>query len=329
MLASIQRVDKVYKHPNASRLSIVEINNYRCITGLDTFQPNDLCVLIQPDSVLPDQDWAIPYKKFAPNRIKAQKIRGEWSFGLALPINDIGMMLDEYYVGLDVTNVLGITKYVNLELENNLDARRCGLPYSIVKTDETIYLGIQNLQQYFGKRVDISVKVDGQSCTIYYKDGDFGICSRTNDYKLDRQNAFTAHNERYNLQEKLTKFCVDNKVNLALRGESYGPKIQGFKHNPWSKKPHGLALFSVWNIDAMHYERLDSPYYIHKLAPQLGLPTVPILEKDVLFRNEHITKYKNADTINYGEGDVSFEGVVVQSNFGSFKIINMEYDSKK
>lgn len=326
-LATIERIDKIYKHPNADKLSLVEIGNYKCIVGLDEYKDGDICILVRPDSVLPEQEWAIPYKKFVKGRIKATKIRDVWSFGLVVKPADVGIFIlhPEYEVGMDVTDFIGITKFVNLEIENKLEVRRAGLPFSIPKTDEQNWRAIKDYQRLFGSIINITEKVDGQSFTAYYKDGDFGICSRTNDYKLDKQNAFTAHNERYNLQEKITKFCVDNKVNLAFRGESYGPKIQAFKINPYSKKPHGLAFFSVWNIDRMEYERIDSPFYIHKIAPQLGLPLVPMIEEGVEFNQELIDKYEKMEKLN-GE---CFEGVVVQSNSWSCKIINHPYDSKK
>ena len=328
-LATIERIDKVEKHPNADKLSLVSIGAYRCIVSLDEYKEGDLCILVRPDSVLPDQEWAIPYKKFVKGRIKATKIRDVWSFGLVIKPTDVGIHIlhPEYEVGMDVTDFLGITKFVNLEIENKLDVRRAGLPWNIPKSDEDTWRSYKFLEQKIGQITDISEKIDGQSICFYFKDGDFGVCSRSNDYKIEVQNVFTAHLQRYSIQEKLTKFCIDNKVNLAIRGESYGGnKIQNFKHNPYSKLPFGVMLYGVWNIDEMRYCKKGDKYYIFDIAHNFGIPTVPVIEQDVILSYDLINKYeKGLEKIN----DRYFEGVVINGVDFSFKIINFHYDQLK
>lgn len=90
--------------------------------------------------------------------------------------------------------------------------------------------------------------------------------------------------------------------------------------------PVGLALFSTWLIDERRYAAKGHPLYIHTLAPQLGLPTVPMLEQDVILTPELIKKYaEELETVN-GQ---PFEGVVINHAGGSFKVINMFFDSRK
>jgi len=58
----------------------------------------------------------------------------------------------------------------------------------------------------------------------------------------------------------------------------------------------------------------------------MELPTVPVLEKDVILTRELIAKYdEGIETID-GQ---PFEGVVINWRGGSFKVINKHYDSKK
>ena len=75
----------------------------------------------------------------------------------------------------------------------------------------------------------------------------------------------------------------------------------------------------------MKYERTKSKYYIFEVARELNMKTVPMIEKNVEFNQELIDKYLNVKKLN-GE---SFEGVVINTEDGSFKIINMDYDSRK
>jgi hypothetical protein len=42
-------------------------------------------VIIQPDTVLPDESWAEMFKKRG-NRVKAIRLRGHFSFGIVMPL---------------------------------------------------------------------------------------------------------------------------------------------------------------------------------------------------------------------------------------------------
>lgn len=149
------------------------------------------------------------------------------------------------------------------------------------------------------------------------------VCGRSIRFDPNINNKYTQHIDRYNIREKLEKICVDNKVNLALRGESYGRGIQGKAHNPHAQLDPGLAIFSVYLIDEMVYARLDHQFYFARLCEDLDLPMVPIIERTIL--KESTIKYY--DTLEKLRGSF-FEGVVVNGKDFSFKIINKEYDSK-
>jgi hypothetical protein len=58
----------------------------------------------------------------------------------------------------------------------------------------------------------------------------------------------------------------------------------------------------------------------------MGLPTVPMLERDVILTPELIKQY--AEDLEQINGQ-PFEGVVINHAGGSFKIINLAYDAKK
>jgi hypothetical protein len=57
----------------------------------------------------------------------------------------------------------------------------------------------------------------------------------------------------------------------------------------------------------------------------LGLPSVPIVEKDVVLTQELVDKYTKLDDLN---GQL-FEGVVVNTAKTSFKILSLNYDQRK
>lgn len=317
MLATIEQIEKIEDHPNAEKLEIAFVRGYQCIVPIGVWNTGDKCVLIQPDTVLPDSEWAEFYKRS--NRVKAIRLRGVWSFGIVESPEKLGV--SEYAVGSEVGEVLGINKY-ELPEPQNLDAKQNGLPFSIPKTDEERYQNLRSLP--FGERVVITQKIDGQSATYYYKDGEFGVTGRRFEYKLESKNKYTDHISRYDLENKLRNYCERYSVNIALRGESYGEGIQSSKYNPHSKMKNQIAFFSVWLIDEMRYTSPFEQHSVINVCGELGLPTVPVLYEGILTK-DIVEKWRNLDKLD-GE---YFEGVVVAGNGFSFKIISLEYDSRK
>lgn len=324
-LASVEIIKNVINHPNADSLDIVTILGYKAIVKRGLYKENDLIVFIQPDTILPDSNWATFYKSKS-SRVKAIRLRNCWSMGI---VESTNILPPETQIveGMDVTNILGIVKY-EAPVPQQLDAKG-PLPMGIGETDEERYQNIIDIP--YGDTVDVTLKVDGTSMTIYCKKNDdeyvCGITSRTLELKSDCENKYTITAKNLGLFDKILNYCKNNNVNLAFRGELYGQGIQKMKHNPHCNKPFGFAMFSVYNIDTHSYEGIDSVHYYNKVAKQLGIETVTMLEENVVLTPELIKKYdEELENIN----GVPFEGVVIKTKTGgSFKIINKSYDSKK
>jgi RNA ligase (TIGR02306 family) len=322
-LASVEIISSIYPHPNADKLELAKVLGYVCIVPKGIYNIGEKVILIQPDTVLPKVEWSEIYRKFSSNRVKAQKLRGEWSFGI---VENLSLLGDDYQeVGEEVSAILGITKY-ELPIPIDLAVKSTQLPFGIPSTDEERYQNLDLLSLY-GQSVDVTLKIDGQSFTAYYKDGNFGVCGRNLEYKLESYNNYTAHVERYDLESKLRDYCKKYGVNIALRGESYGVGIQSSKINPYAKKKDkGCAFFSVWLIDERKYARRNEKHNIRDLCAAMEISTVPYLQENIILTPELIQEYDEyLEDIN-GE---AFEGVVIQCDNFSFKIINKKYDSKK
>lgn len=321
-LATVEQIVDIFPHPNADKLEFVKVLGYTCITAKGAYTNGEQVILIQPDTVLPDAPWTELYKKFSRSRVKALKLRDAWSFGIVekmtlLPPDRV------FTAGEEVSTLLGIIKY-EAPVPNDI-AFKGALPYGIPKTDEERYQNLP-LNDWMGHAVDVTLKVDGQSFTAYYKDGVFGVCGRQFELDMSVRNAYTDQIERYSLPEKLETFCKKHGVNIALRGESYGTGIQSAKINPHSALNKGLAVFSVFLIDEHRYARKGDRFYFVDVCAELGLPTVEMLERDAVLTPELI-KYYDED-IREINGK-PFEGVVLNGAFYSFKVINKYYDSEK
>lgn len=324
--ATIQKILKVVPHNNADLLDIVTVKGYECIVKRGQWKVNDLCIFIEPDSQLPDAKWSEFYKSKS-NRVRAIKLRNVWSFGIVESFENVGYS-GQIIEGLDISNQIGVTHW-EAPQPQDLQAKG-GLPFGICKTDEERFQSLDFIP--YGELCDVTLKIDGQNINFYYKldletlERFRGVTGRTMEWKQDAENNYTRNEKKYDVLNKLEAFCIENNVNLCIRGESFGVGIQKFAHNPHAKLPVDLAFFSTWLIDERRYATKGHPLYIFDLAPKLGLPTVPVIEKDVVLTMELIKKYEEG--IKEIDGK-PFEGVVINWKGGSFKIINKDYDSKK
>lgn len=323
-LATIETIKHIEKHPNADALEIVQVLNYRCVVKLGQYQLGEKVVFIQPDTVLPDAPWTAFYKAKS-SRVRAIKLRGVWSMGIVEKLESVG--LEPMEVGEEVSALIGVVKY-EAPMPQDLSAKGL-LPFSMPKTDEERWQNLEDIR--FGEKVDVTLKIDGQSLTVYAKkneDGTFstGVCGRSLEFKDDAVNSYTRIAAQYGLVEKVKRYAELNNTSIALRGESYGIGIQANGKNPHAKQSPSFALFSVFLIDELVYARKGSPHYFYDVAEQLDIPTVPIFETNVPLTRELIRHYdEGVDTLN-GQ---AFEGVVINGSDFSFKVMSKYYDACK
>lgn len=74
---------KLEPHPNADSLSLVMVGDFQCAVRTADWSDGDLAVYIPPDNIVPEtKEFEFLGKH---RRIKAKKLRGEWSVGLLIP----------------------------------------------------------------------------------------------------------------------------------------------------------------------------------------------------------------------------------------------------
>lgn len=341
--ATIEIVKNVEHHPNGDKLDLCMILGFRCVTKRDQFKDGEKIIYVRPDTVFPMADWATEYRKYSPKRIKAIRLRGIYSEGVIIPFEaipeDIRAIIMNYEVGDSVAEILGITHYQEPEPQDQ--SAKGGLPLGIPKTDEERFEGMKYLP--IGEIVDLQLKIDGQSCSYYYnyETKIFGILGRSLElkYKLvdEEGNEIIANNKYveniaiYDIENKLRDFCEKEQISLCIRGESYGQGLQGHEHNPHAKMNKGWAMFSVFLISEHRYAEKGHKYYFKNVAEATGLPIAPMIEENILLTSDIVKHYsEDIETLNYnGLKPLPFEGVVVKTSTGSFKIINKWYDANK
>ena len=157
----------------------------------------------------------------------------------------------------------------------------------------------------------------------------FYVCS-SNNVILDTWEKITKNNnrvylemaEKYRLEEKMRNL----KRNLAIQGETIGPKINGNKHKV---KGNDFYVFNIYDVDLHMYLSWDE---IVKLCEFLGLKHVPVVYQGVMKEewNSIPSLLSLSDSQKYHTGEIC-EGIVVKTNTKdgyertSFKVISNHY----
>ena len=352
-LATIEIIDSIVPHGNADTLEIAKVGRFEAVVQIGKFKAGETIIFIHPDSNLPgDREWCKDLLKYCGNngRVKAARLRGVWSMGIVIPLGtkvfetyEIEKAATEHLsysslgIGDEVSDMLGITKY-EPPLPHDLSAKG-GFPHFLQKTDETSWQNVRLLSEtMIGSIVDVTLKIDGSSLTVYAipisgEQVSGGICTRSMELKTDPNftNVWLEVERKYNLIQRLKDYCWENCVSLALRGEVYGKGIQKSKVNPHCDKDRDVAFYGVWLIDERRETQPGEQYYYENVCREMGLPTVPMLEKSVPLTEELIQKYDSViKSVSTGPEEFKrFEGVVIKGPYGSFKIISKHYDAEK
>jgi RNA ligase (TIGR02306 family) len=330
-LASIQVIKEIIPIEGADVIELAVVNSWKVVVAKNVeHKIGDHVVYCEIDSFLPIREEfeflrKSSYKKMGDDegfRLRTIKLRGQISQGLILPISIFGDFSWTAYEGLDVTERLGIVKY-EPPIPAELAGKVKGLfPSFLRKTDEE---RVQNLTDDYEKWVEndldfyVTEKLDGSSATFYYRDGEFGVCSRNLELLETDDNTFWKVARELKLEEKLAK-CG---INICIQGELIGEGIQG---NPYKVKGHTVRFFNAFDIDNQYQYGL--PMFLALIQLELKLETAPILT------NLTMKLPKTVDEmLLYADGKSALnpnfdrEGVVVRSmdTTISFKAISNKF----
>lgn len=336
-LVTIQKISDIVPIPDADRIEMVKVLGWQCVAKKEEFKIGDLCVYFEVDSFLPVNDTRYEFLKSSSYRkndimgegykIRTQKFRGQISQGLALPISLFpelsGKNIDE-----DVSEILGVVKWEMPEMESGMGTIIGAKPYGIPTTDETRVQSIDELRkQLLGKRYYISTKMDGTSCTIYFLNNEFGVCSRNNQIKDDDKSSMWKFMKKNNVEEKLRNLGRP----LIIQGEFCG---EGIQKNRLRLKSAEWYIFNIIDGDTRKLVSLEE---MLSIASQLGLKTVPIEEVKDNF-NYTLPELLERAKGKYPSG-LDKEGIVIRpvlpeysSVLGkslSFKVLNNDFLAKE
>lgn len=172
---------------------------------------------------------------------------------------------------------------------------------------------------------EVTIKLDGSSCTFYHNNGKTGVCSRN--LELDPEDTSSTFVQTYqsldmpNLLPRLGR-------NIALQGELMGPGIQ--------KNREGLShptffVFDIFDIDTQSYLPPDERRRL--LADVPSLQHVPVVQRATTLQELGI--HNMADLLAFADGpslnNKTREGLVFKRLDGqfSFKVISNAFLQKE
>ena len=402
-IVTVKAKETIYKNGEpalAIELIHLEENGFEIISQKGLYEIGDKAVYIIPDYSIPDTSLFESFNRPGGDekksklgkrgRIKAIKFNFNkesssdpiFSQGILLPYNEVSQYINlKYgYDGSDINEIdisktedltkeLEITKYETPD-DNSGSGINTGaskpFPLDMYKTDETNYLSLKgHIQNKIGFPIALvgSMKVDGSSGTIWYKNGKFGIASRNLAKPLtikkvvgyNKPAFFTRIKETlfwlgliktkpdYNVYaetesdsdfvrlgkpylEKLVAYCKENKLNLALRGELNGQSLKGSgnKNNPNAKEEQNIKFFGVDDYTNSTIKLGEEEFA--KIVNDLDLTRCPIIFNKEFNSLEEIEWICN----EYFKENL-IEGIVLRTLDSKFscKFMNPLYDSKK
>ena len=339
-LASIQKIKEILPIEGADAIELAIVNGWKVVVAKNVgHKVDDKVVYCEIDSFLPiEPEFEFlrksSYKKMGEEegfRLKTIKLRGQVSQGLILPLKEAmevaGRREGIQHLGIweegdDVTELLGILKYeppIPADLAGKVKGQ---FPGFIQKTDEG---RIQNLTEEFEEWKNlpensfyVTEKLDGSSATYYYKDGEFGVCSRNLELLETEGNTFWKVAREMNLEEKLAALGK----NVSVQGELIGEGIQG---NPYKIKGQTVKFFNAFDIDSHEYFNL--PMFRILIEETLELETVPILHLNFTLLKSIEDILQMAEGKSFLNEKTEREGLVIRSHDRtiSFKAISNKF----
>jgi len=362
-LASIQEIVEVNPIPNYDHIEQVKVLGYYLIAKKNEFKKGDLCVYFEIDSKLPERT-VFEFMAKRKYIVKTLKMAKTISQGLAMPTSILGTP-KKLYVGLDLTEIIGVAKYdpqTKKEMENNKKPNHPAINYMlqfawfrivyfkvfrvlfgkkakgnfpgfIRKTSETNIQSSPSILQLFENKVAyITEKLEGQSATYALKKSNgiftnnkFIVCSHNIALPTVTNSNYWDIAKSLDIRAVLFNYFKQTGIYVAIQGEIVGPGIQ---KNIYKLKELDFYVFNVYDIKAKRYFSLKE---MRKFSKDTGLKLAPVIDDNFVITEDitvdKILKMSNGKSVLY---DTAREGFVYRglNQEFSFKVRSPKYLAK-
>jgi len=302
-LASVQQIIDIKPIPGADAIEVVQILGWKCVAKKGEFSVGSKCVYFEIDSLLPVSPWTEFLRKGVakPFRLRSISLKKQLSQGLALPIGCLPLPANDWNIGDDVTELLGVIKWEPVIPAELVGVCKGNFPSFLVKSDEP---RIQNfpdvIKEIQGSLFIGTLKMDGTSLTVFSNGDRFGVCSRNMELCESESNTYWKITKELNLHN----FKSSIVKNWGIQLEICGPSIQG---NRMGLTKQTAYAFSLFDIDAGKYLSHET---LVKFCTDAGISTVPVVFNDIIDPSwgvDHFLEFAAVKTYSNG---LPAEGVV-------------------
>jgi len=279
-LAHIEIIESLHPIEKADKIEMVKVLGWQCVVAKGEFKVGQKIIYIEIDSIVPDKP-EFEFLKDRKFRVKTIKLRGQISQGLIIPLpHDWTVKRDDRcIIGSDVTEELGITKYISKSEQNEIFkqkiahhwTKKYGItkwlwkykwfrnlvnpikkkdwPKWVSKTDEDRIQNMPSILKYHAdKIVEVTEKIDYQSATFtikrqpWFKKSTFLVCSR-NLINTSKTSLYWRISEKYGIKKLFKEIMRDQWwSNFTIQGEQGGPGVQS---NKYKLEEHKFFVFNL------------------------------------------------------------------------------------
>lgn len=339
-------IKEIQEHTNATSLEFAVVYGFRVIVRKGEYKAGDKILYIPIDSVLPlefeKKLFPVDSKiKLNKSRVKQIKIRGQYSQGMIVDLDDINEAIKKEYLDnydenkwleVDLSGPLGITKYQPPEASyqsSGLSPRD--------KPRENPYFhkynGVENIKWYpdlfkEDEEVVIQEKLHGSCCraailpfkanTIWKKvlkllrlAPQTEVCYGSNNVQLQERGDYTGWYGENVYKKVLDKVGAFQKMQPGeiIYGELIGEGIQ--KDYSYGHKEHHFVLFDVKVVQEDGTTKWLNPEEVEVYAYNRGFDFVPVLYTG-LFNKEKAYELTKGPSV-YAPSQKVREGIVIKS----------------
>ena len=331
---------RVMPHPNADRLELAAVGDYRSIVGKGDFHDGDMAAYIPSGTVIPDdvlEELGLTGKLSGSrkNRLKEARFRGILSEGLVYPLSGNRLKDENVGEGDEVAELLGVVKW-----EPAIPATMGGQvmvprpdPENSDRLAGSVTLGydIENYKKHNrmledGEEVSLTEKVHGTWCSIgYHRATGHMVTSKgmsgrglvLKDNEVNDNNVYVKRSRLF--REKFDRFRDllqvhedagiqrDSAVAVYLLGEIYGKGVQDLQYG--TSEPE-YALFDVY-VGSPGIGRYLTRDEYSAIAEEADIPMVAELYRGP-FSKEVMLEHSKGQTV-VGKGANVREGVVIRA----------------
>lgn len=337
-LVSVKTITDVQPIQGADLIQVATIDyGWNVVVKKDEFKVGDQAVYFEIDSFLPEGNpaWQFLVDKSSRmfngvkgHKLRSIKLKGVVSQGLVLPVSVFPEIEKTEDKSIDFNEMLGVSLWEAPIPSEMVGQVKSTFPVKwFPKSEQTRAQNI--VPEIFGKnsntKYEVTMKLDGSSISIYNVNGEFGVCSRNMDLKINEENAnnsFVKTSLDTNLQTILPQLG-----NFMVQGELMGGEnsLGGIQGNPEKFVGYKIFIYNVYNVDEKKWlNPIERNGFVENLytmgCNQNVLKHVPIIHSDVTLSDLGILDIKSL--IAYADGPSIIakrrEGLVYKSIDGDF-----------